>query len=319
MDSDDDVFQKAIKEKIKMQKGKDRKVCLIGVNKLYRMVQKYKKEYNVEYVNKIRNKRDRKDFEMYKKIAEIVNEEDKEKENKSAIGDNGSSSGNVVSTTSTTANENNNDNNVVGDNTSSNVVSTKSTTTTNTNTKNKNKQKDNFYVTSLINTKYFSIDKTENIFFSNNLRSITLSNTDDNPNIYELTFTFNPNNSFTNTSITKTYIINPQTDKVIDIKVTPIEWKEKETELHRASKYSSTESNKQRLIHYLISPQDNPENDAKITKQNELDLALETNNFNFFKKEYLPQLLEYYLNFIPVNDEIETELKQIQLKHKLYK
>ena len=293
MDSDDDVFQKAIKEKIKMQKGKDRKVCLIGVNRLYRMVQKYKKEYNVEYVNKIRNKRDRKDFEMYKAIAEIVNEEDKEKENKSAIGDNTSS--NVVSTTST------------------------STTTTNTNTKNKNKKKDNFYVTSLINTKYFSIDKTENIFFSNNLRSITLSNTDDNPNIYELTFTFNPNNSFTNTSITKTYIINPQTDKVIDIKVTPIEWKEKETELHRASKYSSTESNKQRLIHYLISPQDNPENDAKITKQNELDLALETNNFNFFKKEYLPQLLEYYLNFIPVNDEIETELKQIQLKHKLYK
>ena len=299
MDSDDDVFQKAIKEKIKMQKGKDRKVCLIGVNKLYRMVQKYKKEYNVEYVNKIRNKRDRKDFEMYKAIAEIVNEEDKEKENKSAIGDNSSSSGNVVSTKSTS----------------------KSTTTTNTNTKNKNKQKDNFYVTSLINTKYFSIDKTENIFFSNNLRSITLSNTNDNPNIYELTFTFNPNNSFTNTSITKTYIINPQTDKVIDIKVTPIEWKEKEkeTELHRASKYSSTESNKQRLIHYLISPQDNPENDAKITKQNELDLALETNNFNFFKKEYLPQLLEYYLNFIPVNDEIETELKQIQLKHKLYK
>ena len=294
MDSDDDVFQKAIKEKIKMQKGKDRKVCLIGVNRLYRMVQKYKKEYNVEYVNKIRNKRDRKDFEMYKAIAEIVNKEDKENENKSAIRDNSSSS-NVVSTTST------------------------STTTTNTNTKNKNKKKDNFYVTSLINTKYFSIDKTENIFFSNNLRSITLSNTDDNPNIYELTFTFNPNNSFTNTSITKTYIINPQTDKVIDIKVTPIEWKEKETELHRASKYSSTESNKQRLIHYLISPQDNPENDAKITKQNELDLALETNNFNFFKKEYLPQLLEYYLNFIPVNDEIETELKQIQLKHKLYK
>ena len=159
----------------------------------------------------------------------------------------------------------------------------------------------------------------KNIFFSNNLRSITLSNTDDNPNIYELTFTFNPNDSFTNTSITKTYTINPQTDKVIDIKVTPIKWQNKETELHRASKHSSTESNKQRLIHYLISPQDNPENDAKITKQNELDLALETNNFNFFKKEYLPQLLEYYLNFIPVDDVIETELKQIQLKHKLYK
>ena len=277
---EDDVFQKAIKEKIKMQKYKNRKVCLIGVNSLYMQVQKYKKEYNVEYVNKIRNKRDRTYFEMYKAIAEIINKDDNKNE--------------------------------TGDNNSSNDVST-------TTTKNKNKKKDNFYVTSLINTKYFSIDRTENIFFSNNLRSITLSNTDDNPNIYELTFTFNPNDSFTNTSITKTYTINPQTDKVIDIKVTPIKWQNKETELHRASKHSSTESNKQRLIHYLISPQDNPENDAKITKQNELDLALETNNFNFFKKEYLPQLLEYYLNFIPVNDVIETELKQIQLKHKLYK
>lgn len=277
---EDDVFQKAIKEKIKIQKDKNRKVCLIGVNSLYMQVQKYKKEYNVEYVNKIRNKRDRTYFEMYKAIAEIVNKDDNKNE--------------------------------TGDNTSSNDVST-------TTTKNKNKKKDNFYVTSLINTKYFSIDRTENIFFSNNLRSITLSNTDDNPNIYELTFTFNPNDSFTNTSITKTYTINPQTDKVIDIKVTPIKWQNKETELHRASKHSSTESDKQRLIHYLISPQDNPENDAKITKQNELDLALETNNFNFFKKEYLPQLLEYYLNFIPVNDVIETELKQIQLKHKLYK
>ena len=277
---EDDVFQKAIKEKIKIQKDKNRKVCLIGVNSLYMQVQKYKKEYNVEYVNKIRNKRDRTYFEMYKAIAEIVNKDDNKNE--------------------------------TGDNNSSNDVST-------TTTKNKNKKKDNFYVTSLINTKYFSIDRTENIFFSNNLRSITLSNTDDNPNIYELTFTFNPNDSFTNTSITKTYTINPQTDKVIDIKVTPIKWQNKETELHRASKHSSTESDKQRLIHYLISPQDNPENDAKITKQNELDLALETNNFNFFKKEYLPQLLEYYLNFIPVNDVIETELKQIQLKHKLYK
>ena len=277
---EDDVFQKAIKEKIKMQKYKNRKVCLIGVNSLYMQVQKYKKEYNVEYVNEIRNKRDRTYFEMYKAIAEIVNKDDNKNE--------------------------------TGDNTSSNDVST-------TTTKNKNKKKDNFYVTSLINTKYFSIDRTENIFFSNNLRSITLSNTDDNPNIYELTFTFNPNDSFTNTSITKTYTINPQTDKVIDIKVTPIKWQNKETELHRASKHSSTESDKQRLIHYLISPQDNPENDAKITKQNELDLALETNNFNFFKKEYLPQLLEYYLNFIPVNDVIETELKQIHLKHKLYK
>ena len=277
---EDDVFQKAIKEKIKIQKDKNRKVCLIGVNSLYMQVQKYKKEYNVEYVNKIRNKRDRTYFEMYKAIAEIVNKDDNKNE--------------------------------TGDNNSSNDVST-------TTTKNKNKKKDNFYVTSLINTKYFSIDITENIFFSNNLRSITLSNTDDNPNIYELTFTFNPNDSFTNTSITKTYTINPQTDKVIDIKVTPIKWQNKETELHRASKHSSTESDKQRLIHYLISPQDNPENDAKITKQNELDLALETNNFNFFKKEYLPQLLEYYLNFIPVNDVIETELKQIQLKHKLYK
>lgn len=287
---EDDVFQKAIKEKIKMQKDKCRKVCLIGVNNLYMQVQKYKKEYNVEYVNKIRNQRDRTYFEMYKAIAEIVNEDDNDNDNENKTGDNTSSSNDVSSTISTT-----------------------------TTTKNKNKKKDNFYVTSLINTKYFSIDRTENIFFSNNLRSITLSNTDDNPNIYELTFTFNPNDSFTNTSITKTYTINPQTDKVIDIKVSPIEWKDKETELHRASKRSSTESNKQRLIHYLISPQDNPENDAKITKQNELDLALETNNFNFFKKEYLPQLLEYYLNFIPVNDEIETEIKQIQLKHKLYK
>ena len=131
---EDDVFQKAIKEKIKMQKDTSRKVCLIGVNNLYMQVQKYKKEYNVEYVNKIRNQRDRTYFEMYKAIAEIVNEDDNDNENKT--GDNTSSSNDVSSTISTP-----------------------------TTTKNKNKKKDNFYVTSLINTKYFSIDRTENIFF----------------------------------------------------------------------------------------------------------------------------------------------------------
>ena len=262
---EDDVFQKAIKEKIKLHKRKERKVCLLGVNRLYMKIQKYKNEYNVEYVNTIRNKRDKSYFEMYKEIANIINEDNSENE------------------------------------------------------LNKNTKKDNFYLTSLINTKYFNIDKTENNFFLNHLRSITLSNRKDNPNIYELTFAFNPNDSFTNTSIIKTYTINPQTDKVIHIKVTPIKWKVKETDLHRSLKQNTNNSNKQSLIHYLTSPQDNPKNDNKIAKQNELNLALETNNFNFFKKEYLPQLLEYYLNFIHVNEDIETEIKHIELKHKLYK
>ena len=231
---DDDVFQKAIKEKIKQQKQQHRKICLLGINKLYLQTQRHKKEYNVEYVKKIRNQRDKSYFDMYKAIARIINaDEDKH--------DTASKDSNVL---------------------------TKNTT--------KENHKHNFYLTSLINTKYFNLDKIEHTFFSKSLRSITLSNTNTDPNVYELTFTFGPNNAFTNPSITKTYVIDPQTDKVVQTKVTPIKWKLSESDLYKSFKQPSTVSNKQRLIHYLASPRGSP-------SQNELDLELETTNFNFFK------------------------------------
>ena len=296
---------KKYKKSIKLIPNINTKIACVYLNELTKI---NNQNLNEEYIKEkilIEQKKFNNMLKFYNKIREIVNSTDIKEINK-FIFENDFKSYNIELDTPNKAKSNKSI--IVVENNNNNIINQ------NINKKNDNKVAPikNFWKLSLINCQFFKINKIDAQIF-NYLRDIIIVPLD-YPN-YRIEFHFKKNEHMKQTILTKEYFYkNPEKEILISSRGCEIDWEEdnmnptlkhlkkvvQEIKVHKKTKIQKT---KEEDIYVY---------NESFFKMFDIDKSTIEKDFiegNFFINDFVPNILEYYLNIIEIRyDDFEDEL-----------
>lgn len=156
---------------------------------------------------------------------------------------------------------------------------------------------ENFFTKAIRNAKFFPCNKKDSniLEYLMNIKFIPLENKVD----FKVEYYFNKNPYMENELLTKTYYFNLKNERLMKTDFCDIKWTDDESNPTKKIKKKKKSGRKNQTI---IQETDSFFNMFYPDKTN---LLMDDAEARFLKEDFLPNLLEYYLNFL--KDEIEKE------------
>lgn len=156
---------------------------------------------------------------------------------------------------------------------------------------------ENFFTKAIRNAKFFPCNKKDSniLEYLMNIKFIPLENKVD----FKVEYYFNKNPYMENEILTKTYYFNLKNERLMKTDFCDIKWTDDESNPTKKIKKKKKPGRKNQTI---IQETDSFFNMFYPDKTN---LLMDDAEARFLKEDFLPNLLEYYLNFL--KDEIEKE------------
>ena len=156
---------------------------------------------------------------------------------------------------------------------------------------------ENFFTKAIRNAKFFPCNKKDSniLEYLMNIKFIPLENKVD----FKVEYYFNKNPYMENEILTKTYYFNLKNERLMKTDFCDIKWTDDESNPTKKIKKKKKSGRKNQTI---IQETDSFFNMFYPDKTN---LLMDDAEARFLKEDFLPNLLEYYLNFL--KDEIEKE------------
>ena len=156
---------------------------------------------------------------------------------------------------------------------------------------------ENFFTKAIRNAKFFPCNKKDSniLEYLMNIKFIPLENKVD----FKVEYYFNKNPYMENELLTKTYYFNLKNERLMKTDFCDIKWTDDESNPTKKIKKKKKPGRKNQTI---IQETDSFFNMFYPDKTN---LLMDDAEARFLKEDFLPNLLEYYLNFL--KDEIEKE------------
>ena len=178
-------------------------------------------------------------------------------------------------------------------NTMTNEEMEKYNITINDNEKEEKKPIDNFFSKAIRNAKFFPCNKKDSYILNylTNIKFVPLDNKID----FRVEYSFNKNPYMENELLTKTYYFNLQNERLMKSDFCDITWVDDETNPTKKIVKKKKPGRKNQTIVQEVDSFFN------MFYKNKTNLLMDDAEARFLKEDFLPNLLEYYLNF-PIDD-----------------
>ena len=167
------------------------------------------------------------------------------------------------------------------------------------NEKEEKKPIDNFFTKAIRNAKFFPCNKKDSnvLKYLTNIKFVPLDNKVD----FRVEYSFNKNPYMENILLTKTYYFNLQNERLMKSDFCDISWVDDEANpTKKITKKKKPGRKNQTFIH-------DTDSFFNMFYKNKTNLLMDDAEARFLKEDFLPNLLEYYLDF--PRDDIEDEIK----------
>ena len=156
---------------------------------------------------------------------------------------------------------------------------------------------ENFFTKAIRNAKFFPFNKKDSsvLEYLTNIKIIPLENKVD----FRVEYYFNKNPYMENEILTKTYYFNLQNERLMKSDFCEIKWTDDESNPTKKIKKKKKAGKKNQTI---VQQADSFFNMFYETRTN---LLMDDAEARFLKEDFLPNMLEYYLNF--PKEELENE------------